>query len=113
MERQAEQYQFLYLTPDQREEFVSLESNGQTSTHGRLELGEVVEMHQHDAIAMYVVNGRVCFSGTGVKRELGQDQEKDAVLVSANQPHGWLSRLDGTEIVQVHGPTLVDRILSV
>lgn len=113
MERTAEQYKFLNLTPEQREKFISLESNGQTSTHGRLGLGGIVKMHQHDAIAMYVVNGRVCFSGVGVERELGQDHEEDAALVSPNQPHGWLSRLDGAEIVQVHGPALVERILSV
>ncbi len=113
METETQQYQFLNLTPEQREEYSSLKVEGQTSSHGPLSLGEIVTMHQHDAIAMYIVNGSVCFSGNSVQKELGQNQEQDAVLVSANQQHGWLSRLDGTEIDQVHGPTLVNRVLGV
>jgi len=105
-------YQFFKLTPDQTEEFTALKLTGQMPKHGPLELEEEVEMHQHGIKAMYIVEGVTEFCGTEVQNVLGQDQEQDAVLVSANQPHSWLSRLKGTEIYQVHDSALVERMLS-
>lgn len=113
MQERDVNYRFFQLTPNQTAEFTVLKSAGQMPKHGPLELDEEVKMHQHSVRAMYIVEGETEFCGTMVKNVLGQDQEQNAVLVSANELHGWLSRLKGTEIYQVHDSVLVDRIVSV
>ncbi len=105
-------YQFFKLTAKQDAVFTQLKSEGQLPVHGPLELDEEIEMHKHPIKALYIVDGITQFCGTEVQTVLGTDQEQNAVLVAENQIHGWLSRLKGTKISQVHDPVLAERVLS-
>ena len=105
-------YQFFKLAPKQLEEFNTLKSAGKTSKHGPLELNEQVGMHKHGEKAMYIVKGVAEFYGNVVKRVVGDGKKLNAVLVNANQLHGWLGKLKGTEIDQVHGSAFVNRVLA-
>lgn len=105
-------YQFFKLTPKQLEEFKSLKESGYSSNHGPLSFGEKVQMHSHGAAAMYLVKGVAQFSGTMVKRVLGNGKRVNSVLVSARQKHGWKDMFGGTVIDQVFGQKLVSRVLT-
>ena len=105
-------YEFFNLNPSQMEEVRALKSAGETSTHGSLGMDEIVDIHSHGQKAMYVVQGIADFYGIGVREVLSNNGELNTVLVEANQVHGWRSRLAGTEIDQVHGITLVERVLA-
>lgn len=105
-------YQFFKLTGKQLEEFQNLKSEGYTSKHGPLGLNEKVAMHKHGNSAMYLVKGVAEFYGTMVKKVLGTGKRLNAVLVSKDQEHGWLGKLNGTEIDQVFGSSLVNRVIA-
>lgn len=105
-------YQFFKFNGSQMKEFLALKDAGKTSKHGPLEIGEKVGMHKHGEKAMYIVQGIAEFYGTMVEKVLGSSKKLNAVLVDANQDHGWMSKLTGTEIDQVHGTTLVNRVLA-
>ena len=105
-------YKFFKLTQKQLEEFNSLKMSGKTSMHGPLELNEKVDMHRHGEKAMYIVKGVAEFYGNVVRKVVGEGKRLNAVLVNANQLHGWLGKLKGTEIDQVHGSAFVNRVLA-
>ena len=105
-------YQFFKLTDKQLKEFDELKTAGYTSKHGPLALGEKVAMHKHANAAMYLVKGVAEFYGTAVKKVLGAGKRINAVLVSADREHGWLSKLNGTQINQVFGSSLVNRVIA-
>lgn len=106
-------YQFFKLTGKQVAEFENLKNAGYTSKHGPLALGQKVPMHTHGEKAMYMVKGVAQFTGTMVRKVLGKGRRLNAVMVSARQEHGWLGKFDGTEIDQVFGSSLVNKVLAV
>ena len=93
-------------------EFLALKDAGKTSKHGPLNIDEEVSTHKHGEKAMYIVCGMAQFFGTMVTKVLGDNKKFNAVLVDANQDHGWMGKLAGTEIDQVHGSTLVNKVLA-
>lgn len=105
-------YQFFKLDDAQMSEFLALKNAGKTSKHGPLNIDEKVSMHKHGEKAMYIVQGIAKFTGTMVEKVLGTNKKLNAVLVDANQDHGWMSKFKGTEIDQVHGETLVSKVLA-
>lgn len=105
-------YQFYKLSPKQLEEFETFKKGGYSSMHGPLKLNEKVPMHSHGAKAMYLVKGIAQFTGSMVEKVLGNGKRVNSVLVSAGQEHGWLGKLENTEIDQVFGEKLVNKVLA-
>lgn len=106
------QLSFLRLSGPQLVAFLRLESHQEAAHHGPLEAGQEVPTHRHDQPALYLVNGRAQFrDGSAADGPiLGQDEALDAVVVPANQSHGWLA-VGQSVIAHVFGEANVKAVM--
>lgn len=103
---------FMNLTRDQLERFEGLKTDRDLAHHGPLARGQEVPVHCHKERSLYLVRGKAEFTDGKDGRVVGDGAECNAVVISANQNHGWRSLADGVMIEHCFGVN-VDRILAI
>lgn len=105
--------QFLKLSDQQMKQFGDMKSSTELQFHGPLQEGQEVPVHTHNKAALYKVEGLAAFNnGANTDKVLGDSQEVNAVLVPAEQLHGWLGLKSNTIIEHVFGSGDIQKVLA-